>query len=314
MTTYRTGVTGPFPRTEELVQATRDLDRGRITPEAGAAAFGRAEAEVVAVEERLGLDARTGGYLRWADLLRPFTEIWPGVAAGPLTRFFETNTFYRQPVLARPPSGGSGKLAGWLPRGPTARAILPGPYTFRKLADVSYATDTSNAPVVEIAAAMAAELRALGAGAPRQVQFQEPMLVYDPPRGEGAEIVEAYRLLADALPRTTKLLWTFFGDVGPALPLLGRLPVDVIGFDLFESNLDRAPTLPRHGIGVGVIDPRSTLAEQPAEVARLVRSAEKTLGASDVWLGPSPPFDLLPFTAAVEKLALLPTLRQELAR
>ncbi|MFY9717260.1 MAG: hypothetical protein WAK40_04930 [Thermoplasmata archaeon] len=314
MTTYRTGITAPFPRTEELVRATRDLDRGRITPADAEAAFVRAEAEVSGVEEHLGLDVRTGGYLRWADLLRPFTEIWPNVTAGPLTRFYETNTFFRQPILAGPPSGGTGKLAGWLPRGPRARTILPGPYTFRKLAQIPYATETSYAPVVEIAAAMAAELRSLGAPGPYQVQFQEPMLVYDPPLGEGAEIVRAYRLLAEAVPGAATLVWTYFGDAGPVLPLLGQLPVDVIGFDLFESNLDRAPKLARPTLGLGVVDPRSTLSEEPTEVARLVRSAAKALGVSDVWLGPNPPLDLLPFTAAVEKLALLPTLRQELAR
>ncbi|HTP53892.1 MAG TPA: hypothetical protein VML94_02875, partial [Thermoplasmata archaeon] len=260
MTTYRTGVTGPFPRTEALVQATRDLDRGRISPEAGEAAFVRAEAEVAAVEERLALDARTGGYLRWPDLLRPFTEIWPEVSAGPLTRFFETNSFYRQPIVRSPPQGGRGRLGRWLPKGPNARAILPGPYTFRRLAEVSYAPDMSNAPVAEIAAAMAAELLSLGPNVPPQVQFQEPMLVYDPPSGESAEVVTAYRLLADALPNSEKLVWTYFGDAGPVLRLLGRLPVEVVGFDLFESTLDHAEKLSGHGIGAGVIDSRSTLA------------------------------------------------------
>ena len=69
---WRATLTGPFPRPEALVQATRDLDRGRIPPEKAEEAFAAAEAEVRRVEADLGLDARTGGYLRWADLFRPF--------------------------------------------------------------------------------------------------------------------------------------------------------------------------------------------------------------------------------------------------
>ncbi|MGP8078062.1 MAG: hypothetical protein ACLQD8_00755 [Thermoplasmata archaeon] len=314
MTTYRTGATGPFPRPEELVQATRDLDRGRIPPEAAEAAFAKAEAEVAAVEERLRFDVRTGGYLRWPDLLRPFTELWGGVETGPLTRFFETNTFYRQPIFRSRPTGGSGRLGRWLPDPTTGRAILPGPYTFRALSDVQYAPADSDLPVEHIAEAMAAELRALGSAVPHQVQFQEPMLVYDPPRGEDASLVRAYRHLADALPRSTKIVWTYFGDVGPVLPTLAKLPVDVVGFDLFESTIGPGASLAGKGIGAGCIDSRTTLAEEPAEVARLVRSAVGSLAPATVWLGPSPPLDLLPFGAAVAKLALLPQLKEELSR
>jgi len=314
MTEYRIGATGPFPRTEELVQATRDLDRGRISPAAAEAAFARAEAEVADVEERLGFDVRTGGYLRWADMFRPFTETWPGVEAGALTRFFETNTFYRQPVLRARPEGGTGRLATWLPDSPDHLAILPGPFTFAALAERSYAPAGPLTPVEEIAAAMTAELRSLGPRTPRQIQFQEPMLTYRPPRGDGAEIVRAYRRLAEGLPGATISVWTYFGDVRPVLPLLDRLPVARIGFDLFESSLEGATALHGKGIGAGVIDSRSTLAEEPREVARRVKEAVRTLGATEVFLGPTPPLDRLPFAPAVEKLALLPALRTEIAR
>ncbi|MCI4361292.1 MAG: hypothetical protein L3J91_06265, partial [Thermoplasmata archaeon] len=74
----RTSLTGPFPRSEALVQATRDLDRGRTTPDAVEELFDRTEREVVQLEERLGVDFLTGGYLRWADLFRPFAESWGG--------------------------------------------------------------------------------------------------------------------------------------------------------------------------------------------------------------------------------------------
>ena len=134
----RTGLTGPFPRSESLVAATRDLDRGRATAEAVEDLYSRTEGEVVALERRLGFDTITGGYLRWADLFRPFAETWDGLTVGPLTRWFETNTFYRQPILHAPPARVKGAIASRLPpalRDAPAQAgvILPGPYTFAGL-------------------------------------------------------------------------------------------------------------------------------------------------------------------------------------
>jgi 5-methyltetrahydropteroyltriglutamate--homocysteine methyltransferase len=306
---YRTTLTGPFPRTEALVQATRDLDRKRIPPERAEEVFREAEAAVADVERNLALDSVTGGYLRWPDLFRPFTQIWGGVSAGTLTRFFETNTFFRQPVMESRPQPGRGRLADWLPRGPTARAVLPGPYTFSHLAEIRYAPDGGSGALRDIADALAAELLALGSDRPPFVQFQEPLLAYDPPKTPDPELATAYRILADACPGATTFVWTYFGDAGAALPTLSSLPVDVVGFDLFGSTIPRASAWQGRGIGLGCIDPTSTIGEEPADVARLVRGVEGSLSPSSVWLGPNPPLDLLPFDSAVAKLKLLPALR-----
>jgi 5-methyltetrahydropteroyltriglutamate--homocysteine methyltransferase len=309
---YRTTLTGPFPRTEALVQATRDLDRRRIPAEKAEEVFRAAEAAVAATEAQLGLDSVTGGYLRWPDLFRPFTQIWEGVSAGPLTRFFETNTFFRQPVLERAPTSSGGRLVDWLPRGPKARAIVPGPYTFSELADVRYEGNGDARPILALAEALAGELRGMGDALPPFVQFQEPLLAYSPPAEDGADLVAAYRTLAEACRGSTTFVWTYFGDVGPALPLLSRLPVDVVGFDLFASSVPRPVEGGGKAVGLGCVDPTTTIAEEPREVARLVHDVEGALSPGAVWLGPNPPLDLLPFDSAVAKLKLLPGLVEAL--
>ncbi len=310
---HRTTLTGPFPRPEHLVKATRDLDRGRIDTAAAEEAFARAEREVVEVETALGLDTVTGGYLRWADLFRPLTLSWKGTSSGPLTRFFETNTFYRQPILESPPERTDGGLASWLPRGRAARAILPGPYTFAHLADVRYGGSDRTRAVGDIARALASELRALGPEGPRHVQFQEPLLGYAPYEGDPAPLAAAYRTLVEASAGATTTVWTFFGDAGRSLKALLALPVDVIGVDLFEFEVPRPVDLGGKGLGLGVVESRTTISENVEEVARLARSVEGALSPSSVWLGPSPPLDLLPFDAARSKLAILPRLKELLA-
>ncbi len=310
---YRTTLTGPFPRPETLVQATRDLDRGRIAPAQAEAEFGAAENSVREVEKALGVDSWTGGYVRWQDPFRPFTERWAGVRSGPLTRFFETNTFFRQPVLSSAPAPGRVPFAPWLPHGPGARWILPGPYTFGALADVQYPSDGAVGAMRDIATALAAELTTLSAAPGTQIQFQEPMLVYAPPTDFGG-VTEAYRRLAEAAHGTPISVWTYFGDAGPVLPSLAHLPVQGVGFDLFATRLPSGVALGGRSVGLGCVDPTVTIPEDSAEIVRKVRAAEQALGARELWLGPNPPLDLLPFATAVDKLQILPQLREALAR
>jgi 5-methyltetrahydropteroyltriglutamate--homocysteine methyltransferase len=314
VTEYRTTLTSAFPRPEALVQATRDLDRGRIPPEKADAEFASAEEAVRRVEAELRVDSVTGGYLRWPDLLRPFTQLWNGVGTGALTRFFETNTFYRQPVLEAPPTRGKGRLADWLPKGPSSRAILPGPYTFAALSEVRFSPKGSTNGILEIASALATELEALGADRPAHLQFQEPLLAHRPPPTDPTALVEAYRRLAAASSGATTAVWTYFGDAGPALATLAQLPVEVLGFDLFQTTIPKSVDLGGKGIGLGCLDPTTTIPEDAAAVARLVRDAEASLHPRTVWLGPNPPFDLLPFDSAAAKLRLLPRLKETLER
>ena len=88
---------GIYPRSEALVQATRDLDRGRTTQEAVDEQVERDFAELVAAQQAAGVDLLTDGMLRWQDHFRPLLEGADGLETGALTRFLDTNTFYRAP-------------------------------------------------------------------------------------------------------------------------------------------------------------------------------------------------------------------------
>ncbi|HKD34221.1 MAG TPA: hypothetical protein VKB73_12280, partial [Gaiellaceae bacterium] len=79
------------------MQATRDLDRGRTTQQAVDEQVERDFAELVAVQQAAGLDLLADGMLRWQDYFRPLLEGADGLETGALTRFLDTNTFYRAP-------------------------------------------------------------------------------------------------------------------------------------------------------------------------------------------------------------------------
>jgi len=315
----RTGLTAAFPRSEALVTATRDLDRGRTTADTVEELYAKTEHEVVALERRLGFDEVTAGYLRWADLFRPFAETWEGFTVGPLTRWLETNTFYRQPVLLAPPGRTPGAIAARLPTSlqhspKGARVLLPGPYSFTVMLD-NRSGETEPALIHRLGRLLGDEVRELRAQGFASFLFSEPQLVVRPPEGPRAEaVVAGYRAIEGALDGGTSIVWTYGADARPAFPLLDRLPVSVVGVDLAETEVDQIPTGPSgKGLGLGVVDPHTTLEEDPAEVARVVRAACARRRPNAVWLGPGAPLDLLPWEPATRKLHVLPAVRRALS-
>jgi 5-methyltetrahydropteroyltriglutamate--homocysteine methyltransferase len=313
------GLTSPFPRSEALVRATRDLDRGRTPAAAVEEEFRREELEVVELERRLGCDATTAGYLRWPDLFRPIVERWEGFAVGPLTRWLSTNTFFRQPVLLAPPGRVPGAVSAGLPpplkEGPDlARVLLPGPYTFGQLLD-NRSGETDLAVVHRLGRLLGDETADLRRERFGSFLFSDPLLVTRPPAGPMAEsVVEAYRSIGRAADGGTSIVWTYGADPVPALPLLDRLDVSAVGIDLADTEVDRIPPGPEgRGLGLGVVDPRTTLAEDPDEVVRVVRAAAIRRRAGPVWLGPGAPLDLLSAVSATRKVSVLATARSKLA-
>jgi len=315
----RTGLTGPFPRSEALVAATRDLDRGRTSAEAVEELFGRTEDEVVALERRLGFDGTTGGHLRWPDLFRPIAETWEGFTVGPLTRWLETNTFYRQPILLAPPGRVPGAFSARLPPSSlaspgSARVVLPGPYSFSVMLD-NRSGETEPALIHRLGRLLGDEVRELRSRGFATFLFSEPQLAVRPPEGPRAEaVVAGYRAVQSALQGGTSIVWTYGADAAPAFPLLDRLPVSVVGVDLAETEVDQIPESATHlGLGLGVVDPRTTLEEDPGEVARVVRAAYARRRPNAVWLGPGAPLDLLPWEPATRKLHVLPAVQRALS-
>lgn len=305
-------LTGPFPRSEALVQATRDLDRGRTTAEAVQQLFDRTEEEVVRLESAAGLAPVTGGALRQADLFRPIAETWNGFTVGTLTRWFETNTFFRQPILHHPPERTGGALAARLPSAPRrsgtpAKAILPGPYTFANLLE-NRSGETTEALVHRLGRLLGAEVAELRSKGFAAFQFQEPLLVVDPPEGPRAEsVLAAYRSIQEGAAGAPTTVWTFFGSAGPAFPLLRRLPVGTIGIDLAETELPEVRELEgERSLGLGVLDPRTSLPEDPVEIAAIVDGIARRTRPTRITLGPGGPLDLLPWETAATKIAILP--------
>src|SRR2546429_9486995 len=90
-------VPGIYPRSERLVQATRDLDRARTSQEAVDEQVERDLAELVSVQQQAGLDLLTAGMLRSQAIFRPLPEPSEGLGTGAPPPSLRTNPSYRAP-------------------------------------------------------------------------------------------------------------------------------------------------------------------------------------------------------------------------
>jgi 5-methyltetrahydropteroyltriglutamate--homocysteine methyltransferase len=280
---------GIYPRSEALVQATRDLDRGRTTPEVVDDQVERDLAELVSAQQAAGLDLISDGMLRWQDQFRPLLEGADGLETGALTRFLDTNTFYRAPRA----TSADPKLSS--PPGERYVAPLPGPRLVTLPSPFALAKGTGVPPKVLAQSVLKPALDGLDV---ELVVLAEPFLA----REEEAEL----DLLAEALETLAggpKLaLWLEFGDAKNVLDEgVADLPVEGLGIDFYATHVADVPNGFDKLLLAGVVDARSSVPEEPREIAAFV----ERLDVERIALVPNGDLQYVSQPVAQEKLARL---------
>ena len=248
---------GIYPRSEALVQATRDLDRGRTTQEAVNEQVERDSRELVRVQEEAGLSLLSDGLLRWQDLFRPLAERAEGLVARPLTRFLDTNTFYRGLLVEGEPRLRDPVPAPDLPAGEWL-GTLPSPTA------LSHATGGEASAQALAADVLAPQIEAYAEGGCALVVLSDPFLAGSDKLGE---LVSSLSELPDAVPLALQLP---FGDASSVLAELAEAPVTAVGIDFYATSLDAIPKGYPKEIMAGVIDSRSSALEDAGQLGAFV--------------------------------------------
>ena len=92
-------INGVYPRTDILAQLTRDFDRHRVSAADVKKQQRKDFDNFLSVQKDAGLDYFEDGKISWQDIFRPIVEVSDGIEVGALRRWFDNNTFYRQPVI-----------------------------------------------------------------------------------------------------------------------------------------------------------------------------------------------------------------------
>ena len=263
---------GDRPEEQVLRRAIRLADRGEVPPAEVAAAEDEMTRRAIADQAAAGLDLLSDGQIRWHDPVSHVARGLAGFRIEGLLRYFDTNTYYRQPAATGP----IGREKPFLveayrfavgaaaPR--QVKAIVTGPLTIARLSRDAGRRGLQDL-ALQIASALNRELRDLEAAGAGLIQVDEPALARWP--GDAGILRQAMRRLVSGLTTARVLLATSFGDATPLLADLALMPVDLIGLDVLAATggggdaaalgAGLAGTIPAEtGLALGIVDGRNT--------------------------------------------------------
>ncbi|RDI30399.1 methionine synthase (B12-independent) [Rhodococcus sp. AG1013] len=181
-----------------------------------------------------------------------------------MTKWFDTNYHYLVPeitpdtVFTLDPSKVLGEVNEALALGVPVRPVVIGPVTFLLLSKFEGGAPLDR--LDEIVALYADLLARLEDAGVEWVQIDEPALVADRTDAEIAAVGAVYNRLSALDRRPAILLASYFGDLGPALPVLAETGVEGLAVDLVAGSLDSViatPGLERKHVVAGVVDGRN---------------------------------------------------------
>jgi len=314
----QTTVVGNYPRIgdtseeQKLRRAIARRDRGEIDEAAVREVEREVVVDVLREQIRAGVDIVSDGQVGWYDSQSHLARRLAGIEIGGLVRYFDTNTYYRQPVVKGPVEWREPILVDdWrYAQGQSSvpvKAILTGPVTLASLAlDLHYGK--RRALALDFARALSMEVRALANAGATHVQVDEPILTRRPE--DLALVRETLDRIAQERGSAELILFTYFGDVAKIYRDLLELPADVIGLDLVQGERtwsSIATCGAAKPLVLGVVDARNTLREDPRKLAARVRELRDAVDLDRSYLSPSNGLEFLPRTRAREKLEILAT-------
>jgi 5-methyltetrahydropteroyltriglutamate--homocysteine methyltransferase len=319
---------GDRPEQQILRRAIQRADRGEIPPSEIAGAEDEMTRLAINEQAAAGLDLLTDGQIRWHDPVSHVARGLAGFRIEGLLRYFDTNTYYRQPAVTgpigreRPFLVEAYRFAVGAAAPRPVKAIVTGPLTLARLSR-DPGRRGLRVLALEIASALNRELLDLEAAGAGLVQIDEPAIARFP--GDADILRLAMRRLVTGLTTARVLLATSFGDVTPLLSELALLPVGLIGIDVLAApgrggagapGAGLAGTLPPEmGLALGVIDGRNTRLENADETyERTVRPILQALRvapgpARDIHLVTNHGLEFLPRDVARAKMSVLSAVR-----
>lgn len=295
------------PRPARLRNALNKLDRGQISAEEVDALKDEVTVEVIEEQVNAGLDVITDGGIRWDDEVTYFARGLQGVTLNGLFRYFDTNTYYRQPVIKGPVAWEKAatvrdyEFAAASSSRPV-KAILPAPYSLARLSIDEHYGERFESLVMDLATAVNAEARALAAAGAPVIQLNDPVLTK---RKEDVGLAARATAQAFADVSSRKQVNYYYGDVDGILGALCELPVDTIGLDFVmgPANFKTLESVqPEKTICAGIVDARNTRMESEDELSERIGRLAQTIPSERLEISPNMGLEFLPRERALEKL------------
>jgi len=308
---------GTAPEKQRLRAEYARLEKGEISKEDFAKVQDDVTREVIEEQGRAGIELATDGQVRWYDQISHFARKLSGCEIDGLLRLFDTNFYFRQPVI-------NGKVQWITPivvdeftfakkfSSVPIKPVVTGPYT---LAKHSIDKHYHNFPslVSDFAVAIGKEVNALANAGAEIIQLDEPSILKNP---QDFKIFEsAVREVSKNKGKARLALYTYFGDAAELYDKLQSLPIDILGLDFTYGQ--KLPNViessgSKKELGLGLIDGRNTRIENVKETAKVAVKILKKINAERAYLNSSCGLDeYLPREVAFEKLKNLAAIAKQ---
>ena len=264
-------------------------------------------AEVISLQARAGLKLVTDGQISWHDPISHFLGKTEGVEIDGLSRFFDTNFYYRQPIIVGKVKWKApivldeflfAKSVSSLP----VKPVITGAYTLARLSVNRYYNDFPKL-LNDITEVIAREVELLADEGAEIIQIDEPAIVRNPTDilllGRELDLIVKYKGGAQIA------LYTYFGDTANIYQELQSLSVDILGLDFtYSQRLAEviASLENKKVLGLGLIDGRNTKLESEGDIFPILSQIIPVIGAGNCYLNPSCGLEYLPWDRAFHKL------------
>lgn len=300
MTEIKGLIYGIYPKNDELRIKIGRWERGVLKSRDIEREISQVKEEKISLFKSTGLDY-TDPLFNWFDIFRPFTTATHGIVPGPLTRYRETNTFYRLPevdhvgkmkvnpseyseIEANPPLPLFQKNSD-----PNYFAFFPSPISFFKMSKVNpeLSLETFTSGMLSIYSDI---MKTYG--------FKNALLFESLPyQGEDMSVLSPF------INRFKTILVTEgnlkFADL---TPLENRFCSIVVTPE--DMNLEIAA---KHSSvpGIRLIDSHNTRIEDPAAIRKEAEESAKKAGSGSIYVTFNDYLDFLPDSIATKKLNML---------
>lgn len=311
-----TTIIGGYPKIgsstdeQKLRRTLHQFDRGNLEEEDLAHVYN--EVTEIAIQRQVdaGIDMVTDGLIRWDDAVTYLGRKIAGFDFGGLIRYFDTNTFYREPMIEsrlealRPLTVDDYRFAAAHGSKPV-KAVLTGPFTFAKLSRNRFYREERQL-LFDLCHILHREVEALEEAGCLHIQFDEPCLLRH--KQDLKLFFQAYEIVTAERSKAEKTILFNFGSIEGIYPKILELPVERIGIELIKGHknwdvLKEAKWTKK--LMAGVIDARNTKMESESEVVELVQRLGDEIALDQVWLSHNHSLEFLPRSNADKKMELL---------
>ncbi len=273
--------------------------------------------QVIQEQIEAGLEVVTDGLIRWDDAITYIARKIKGFTFTGLLRYFDTNTFYRQPIcnqeLTAPESFvvKDFQFANAVSSVPV-KAVLTGPYTIAKLSQDRYYKDLEKF-AAKLATFLGEETKKLAAAGATVIQFDEPAILSF--KKDLPLFKKVWTKLASYFPANVEIiLFLNFGNLTGIYPEIAELPFTTLGLDLAGSSenwkvLETAPL--KKNLLAGMVDARNTKMETEEDLTGKLEKLVGRFSAADISISPNYGLEFLPRETARKKLANLSKIVRE---